>query len=369
MKKIIFAIFFITSYGVNVHAKEKDAVSVRIFSKYLLTTASVHGKFHIEASGTPVSACVFHAKKSGIYAQCGKNKFRRNIVHLASLNPSFTVEAGKVKREYRGSLTVFTEGNHLVPVNIVPVEDYLSGIIKSEMPFASPEVLKAQSIVSRTWVYKNRHRHEQYDFCDLTHCQVYKGKSGEGKVFGDAVKKTKNTILTFPHDKKPADVYYHSACGGKTTTLMSGKTIPSLSYVNDTGYCTSSPHAVWEFFILKKETEHIFHKPVTGVRIIKRDPSGRVLLISLRIPGGETKMPLQNFYQIIGKSIGWNKLKSAWFDVSATERSFIFKGKGLGHGAGFCQWGAYFMSKQGKGYVDILKHYFPKLYIAHVSKN
>lgn len=369
MKKLIPAIIFITSLTQIVHAKENDAVNVRIFSKYLLATASVHGKFHFDKPVFSASTCVFYAKKFGVYAQCGENKFRRNIVHLVSLNASFTVEAGKVKREYRGSLTVFTEGNHLVLVNVIPVEEYLSGIIKNEMPFKSLEALKAQAIVSRTWIYKNRHRHEQYDFCDLTHCQVYKGKSGAAKMFDDAVKKTTDAILTFPHDKNPADVYYHSACGGKTTAYMNEKEIPSLSYVNDTGYCTSSPHAVWEFFILKKEAGHIFHKPVTDIRIVKRDPSGRVLLISIKSNGSETKMPLQNFYRIFGKSIGWNKLKSALFNITSTESTFIFNGRGFGHGAGFCQWGAYFMSKQGKGCVDILKHYFPKLNIAHVSKN
>src|SRR5207247_9568959 len=38
--------------------------------------------------------------------------------------------------------------------------------------------------------------------------------------------------------------------------------------------------------------------------------------------------------------------------------SFIFSGKGWGHGVGLCQVGAYGMALRGKTYEDILHHYY-----------
>jgi stage II sporulation protein D len=43
--------------------------------------------------------------------------------------------------------------------------------------------------------------------------------------------------------------------------------------------------------------------------------------------------------------------------VSDQELEFV--GRGAGHGVGMCQWGARGLAKQGKGYVEILGHYYP----------
>ena len=44
---------------------------------------------------------------------------------------------------------------------------------------------------------------------------------------------------------------------------------------------------------------------------------------------------------------GW-----AWGD-------FVFEGRGQGHGAGLCQWGAAGLAREGKTYREILAHYYP----------
>jgi stage II sporulation protein D len=36
----------------------------------------------------------------------------------------------------------------------------------------------------------------------------------------------------------------------------------------------------------------------------------------------------------------------------------VLKGYGFGHGVGMCQWGAIGMARRGKGYKNILKHYY-----------
>jgi stage II sporulation protein D len=43
---------------------------------------------------------------------------------------------------------------------------------------------------------------------------------------------------------------------------------------------------------------------------------------------------------------------------------FAFAGRGSGHGAGLCQWGAAGFAREGKGYREILAHYYPGTEIA-----
>jgi stage II sporulation protein D len=45
--------------------------------------------------------------------------------------------------------------------------------------------------------------------------------------------------------------------------------------------------------------------------------------------------------------------------VEVKEGTAHFKGKGLGHGVGFCQWGAKGMAEAGKKFPEILQHYYP----------
>ena len=42
-----------------------------------------------------------------------------------------------------------------------------------------------------------------------------------------------------------------------------------------------------------------------------------------------------------------------------TEGSVRIDGRGFGHGVGLCQYGAEGMSRKGRGFVDILRYYYP----------
>ncbi len=45
-------------------------------------------------------------------------------------------------------------------------------------------------------------------------------------------------------------------------------------------------------------------------------------------------------------------------DAKGRVSSIDFRGAGFGHGVGMCQTGATGMASQGKGYRDILGHYY-----------
>src|SRR5207247_10596479 len=47
--------------------------------------------------------------------------------------------------------------------------------------------------------------------------------------------------------------------------------------------------------------------------------------------------------------------------------TFVFSGKGFGHGVGMSQWGAQGMALKGAGYPDILAHYYTGTALTNVG--
>src|SRR5918999_597226 len=62
-----------------------------------------------------------------------------------------------LKRRYRGSIQVDVTGDRLRAVNMVGLEQYLYGVVPSEMPYTwLPEALKAQAVVARSYALATR---------------------------------------------------------------------------------------------------------------------------------------------------------------------------------------------------------------------
>jgi len=68
---------------------------------------------------------------------------------------------------------------------------------------------------------------------------------------------------------------------------------------------------------------------------------------------------LEEFRTLIGRTSGWNRIKSNWFIANQEGNDLILSGKGIGHRVGFCQNGASLLGLQGKSYLEILQYYFP----------
>lgn len=270
-------------------------------------------------------------------------------------NPTIELP-GKIKRTYRGIVKVFPNGGELLIINKVKIADYLTSVVGAEMGDGPYEAQKAQAIVSRTFLVKNLHRHKDFDFCDLTHCQVYKGKESETALSKKAVNETNGIVLL--NGNKVADVYYHSTCGGKTADLNSifDKKNTSIISVSDSSYCQASPYYHWDWKLSIKDA------PFNKIKIIKRAADGRVTLIEV---DGKREKGWQ-FRMKIARKYGWNTLKSSWFYIRKDEKYFYFHGRGLGHGLGMCQWGAKGMASKKKKADEILKHYFPKLRLCKI---
>ncbi len=317
---------------------------------------------HILSSHHPVKANVVSRKGSVSLEAKTNTLFVNGIKSIEWVLDvdSFTIQCGEMNRRYPGSLKVKAENGELVFVNKLDEDSYLSSVVGAEMvPRAGLEALKAQAVLCRTFTHTaSRHQNDDWDFCDLTHCQSYLGLESTTPLTIKAVGETRGLVLTY--DGNPCEIFYHSSCGGKTADARSIWPDERASYlvsVND-DYCKNSPDLCWEYCVSADFVASALGLPhVSSIEIVSLAPDSRVQQIRVR---GSSSMIFSgwDFRDLLAKSLGWGTLKSSWFDVKKDGEDFVFKGHGLGHGVGLCQWGAAAMAAHGKNYREILSYYY-----------
>ncbi len=261
-----------------------------------------------------------------------------------------------------------TEG-HLLVTALIPMEEYIAGVLAGETGnFKSDEALKAMAIAARTYAmhFGSRHALEGFDFCDTTHCQDLRitGINAHLRSIADA---TAGEVLWY--DGEPAATYYHANCGGTTEDgrfiLGNNEARAPFLVQHSDQYCVRNGSTQWHTEVAKPEVERalaadgvVVPGTLRTVSVLHRTPSGRVEV--LRITGrSSVTVPGLTFRAAIGRHIGWERLKSNWYDVSDDGERLIFNGRGSGHGVGMCQIGAEVMGEEGHTYREILSFYYP----------
>lgn len=149
----------------------------------------------------------------------------------------------KEDQEFQGALKLMISANEIQVINMVSVEDYLISVISSEMRGdSSPALLKAHTIISRSWLlaqiekqgelagsgnrydmvhrteeeyirWYDREDHDHFHVCADDHCQRYQGttRSNNTEVV-KAVRETTGEVLTF--EGRICDARFSKCCGG-----------------------------------------------------------------------------------------------------------------------------------------------------------
>ena len=146
----------------------------------------------------------------------------------------------KENERFIGSLKIIKDEGHITVINILPVEDYLTSVISSEMSTKSSiEALKAHAVISRSWLFSqikksrnsseksetefntetehlkwyDREEHKLYNVCNDDHCQRYHGitKVISG-IASHAIEFTRGIVLTYGDEI--CDARYSKCCGG-----------------------------------------------------------------------------------------------------------------------------------------------------------
>lgn len=113
-------------------------------------------------------------------------------------------------------------GGNLNVVNVVPLEDYVKGVIPYEMNGTWPmAALEAQAVCARTFASKTTKHMKTYGFdvCNSTDCQVYYGLGSRADyqptdASNEAVDHTAGECLYY--DGELAEAVYHASDGGAT---------------------------------------------------------------------------------------------------------------------------------------------------------
>ncbi len=186
-------------------------------------------------------------------------------------------------KKYRGAIGIGgTTG--ITPYNLLPIEEYLYGVVPNEMAASWPaEALKAQAVAARSIaIYQyNRYIASGYNVVDTTATQAYGGYNKEDIRTTEAVDKTKGQTIRFAG--KTAEALYFSTSGGYTESAENvwGYPIDYLVGVEDP-FETEPAQGEWVRTITLEEINQcLADKKVDigtakGVQIISRTLSGRV---------------------------------------------------------------------------------------------
>ena len=178
----------------------------------LIKKTSLSREFR-ENMNVPVSSGLREVIVSGTNSLAPKKTLRPFVV--GSANPRGIVYLNG--KRYRGKMEVYVNSKgRLTVVNVVPMEDYLLGVVPAELSLPQIEAQKAQAVAARTYAAANKNDYgdEGFDMLPTVWSQVYKGVRIESRMGTRAVKETRGIVAT--HNGKPINAMYTSTCGGRT---------------------------------------------------------------------------------------------------------------------------------------------------------
>ncbi len=266
--------------------------------------------------------------------------------------------------EFVSKTTVRVKRNKTGNIDVVPLEEYVLGVVAGEMPVSFHiEALKAQAVAARTYVLKrvSYNKKKEYDVVDTVLNQVYLDENTLKSRWKDnyetyykklykAVKETESEYLEY--DGKVIDAMFFSTSNGYTENSgeIFSTNLPYLKSVKSEWDSETSPvFEDYETFTLKEfyRLLNLPYQDKLNINITQKTSTGRC--VSLTING--QKMSASSFYQKLG-------LRSTDFDISRNNDTIYIKTKGYGHGVGMSQYGAYAMAKKGYTYEQILTYYY-----------
>lgn len=226
-KKIITVFVLFLIFGTRAEAIK---IGLRTEAKEIKIASSVSAQIYdgfknkVLYEITPMKVYEFKTKGNELSIVINKKNvgLGTNQVIIRTKKPGYLCSK---RAWYRGDFIINNMGSSLTLINNVPLEDYLKGVVPSEMPSKwNEEALKAQAIAARSYAVATRnagkHASQGFDLVDTTADQAYGGASAEKSRTTKAVQETKGIVLV--QDKKVLPTYYHASSGGQTKVWNSG---------------------------------------------------------------------------------------------------------------------------------------------------
>jgi len=322
-----------------------------------------------------------------------------------------------------GSIEIKIYENQLILINELSLEAYLMCVATSEMGSACPpSLIESQTIAARSWMLANieqKHVSMDMDVCNDDCCQRYQGNANLTDQSIRGAINSSGQVLLF--DGMICDARYSKSCGGKMESfksIWSGPDLPYLKCLPDATKGFSHPALAlsdenevkewidtipktfcspefipevslkkylgnvdeegsyfrWKITYTQDEIRQLLNQKLhLDARLIyqfipvKRGGSGRISELKILYSNNEGKKDeylIKGEYQI-REAMHKGFLYSSCFyietiaDNPPSPETFIIKGAGWEHGAGYCQIGALGMSLAGYGTEEIVMHYYP----------
>ena len=218
--KILIFLFFIQSC----FCPKAQAIKIGLVDSADSVTIGASKIAYLYKPGVEKPLCQLEAMKPYIFKASGKsisvqinNKYHDLSLTRLVITPQGSGFVSAKKRWYRGEFIIMNRDGHLVIINDLPIEEYILGVVPSEMPSKwNTEALKAQAIAARSYAIANRGKRASkgYDLNDTPEDQAYGGASAETAETNRAVAATKGIVVTY--DKKVIPAYYSASAGGQT---------------------------------------------------------------------------------------------------------------------------------------------------------
>ncbi|MGP3560274.1 SpoIID/LytB domain-containing protein [Geobacillus sp. BK01] len=324
-------------------------------------------------------------------------------LHLAPSKPNAVLSING--RGYLGDMAFVKEnGQYVRPVNAVPIEEYIKGVVPNEMPTSwNIEALKAQAVAARTYALS----YAGATIDDTIRYQVYGGYTWHPNST-KAVEETYGQVLKY--NGRLISAVFSASNGGKTESNANawGGTPLAIFPIKNDPYDNAVPwgltvqktqidltgkplanYAAWWDTVSEadkaianniktwmkangyngKEIKIVaipklsLYAPLSGGRVSKGDIAieyitkgdvkgdGTLAIRRLEFIGA----PAAKIRALIGNRVMLSYLVT---EVTETETSITVKGKGDGHGVGLSQYGAKKMGELGKKYTEILSRGF-----------
>jgi stage II sporulation protein D len=257
-----------------------------------------------------------------------------------------------LKHRYRGSIQIDVTAGKLRAINMVGLEQYLYGVVPSEMPFTwLPEALKAQAVVARSYALATR-RTGAFDLYPDTRSQVYLGIEHEKPSTNAAVNATAGQVVLY--EGAVAKTFFFSTSGGRTASAedVFGEPVPYLVSVADP-YDSISPHHDWGPLVFTG-TKLAKVLKMKG-RVVDLQPevnsSGRIKV--LNVVGTKSTLAVQG--ADLRRRLG---LRSTWFTVgvlslTAPPQPVVYGGRGKLTGVARGLTGTVLQRLQGGSWTEV----------------
>ena len=398
--------------------REFDAKSIRVLLMNTNFQSIFHSSVTLSAeSGLALSygeKVVNVPPKAEVIIDTTDERLKDGRIVAAPLEKGDSISVNSIRRSYGtpsygGTVEIRKEGEGLLLINELYLEDYLTKVVPSEMPDSyEKEALKAQAVCARTYAFRqiqsNTYSKYGAHVDDSTRFQVYNNLPTASKT-EEAVRETYGKLLFY--DNNPIEAFYFSTSCGHTTDgsvwggdpaqfpyldgslLQDSRGVLNLSTNSDfdefikkkdyPAYDSAYPMYRWETSVTNRQLEEEITEvgSIINITVTERGVGG--IVKKLRIEGsdgimtingeGQVRAKLGNKYMTVTKLDGtmmknFDSLPSAYIAIEnqgvddKNITTFHIYGGGFGHGVGMSQNGAQAMAKAGKNFEDILKFYY-----------